>query len=184
MASPCFACVMCQASIGEPPHSKQSGQVSWQGPNEDGSVCRSRAQLPTETAPPGPFSSNLYSLSRLNHSGTSFLRGGLLCGVLFSMGILRERQFLLCTFFSGNVPGQPGAKEGNLICVIKCSVSYYPRPLTVAWFVLKESVATPVPKKAQRSKMLHQPPGISLRLELCCLPGAPLSPLPRVSSNR
>ena len=147
-------------------------------------ILQGQGQPPTETAPPGPFSSSLYSLSRLNHSGTSFLHGGLLCGVLFSMGILRERQFLLCTFFSGNVPGQPGAKEGSLICVIKCSVSYCPRPLTVAWFVLKESVATPVPKKAQRYKMLRQPPGISLRLELCYLPGAPLSPLPRVSSNK
>lgn len=142
---------------------------------------------PTETAPPGPFSSNLYSLSRLNHSGTSFLHGGLLFGVLFSMRILRERgSFCSAPSFLagelGDVPGQPGAKEGNLICVIKCSVSYCPRPLTVACFVvLKESVATPVPKKAQRYKMLHQLPGISLRSGAVL---SPLSPLPRVSSNR
>lgn len=72
------------------------------------------------------------------------------------MGILRKRgSFCSAPSFLagelGDVPRQPGAKEGNLICVIKCSVSYCPRPLTVVWFVvLKESVATPVPKKSTK----------------------------------
>lgn len=98
------------------------------------------------------------------------------------MGILRERgSFCSAPSFLagdlGDVPGQPGAKEGNLVCVIKCSVSYCPRPLTVAWFVvLKESVATPVPKKAQRYKILRQPPGVRLRSgAVLSARGSPLS---------
>lgn len=58
------------------------------------------------------------------------------------------------------------------------ALSYCPRPLTVAWLVvLKEGVAAPVPKKAQRCKMLRQPPGVRLQSgAVLSARGSPLSP--------
>lgn len=83
-------------------------------------------------ASPGPFSSQFIKLFRdWIVLGLASSTGTIVSGLTLHGGLERERG----SFFSslqtgelGSLPGHPGAKEGDFIIVVKCSVSYCPHP--------------------------------------------------------